>query len=191
MVMCYNLYLIVVPHMAHVTLVSHSQKYGQLTSVPSSHHCVGLPLCWNAFSENTAPHKQHWTNSVQLHLSPLCPSWDWTAHCLCCALCRTRQHFTPLWWTFAALRCRDLTGSSLAKSFFTVFWLVIISLAGGGVNCRCIVLWCYDMSWKWPVVCFSLVYVLVIPLSSVVSTNIYISRRSSEAKPLAIAIPLQ
>ena len=145
MVMCYNLYLIVVPHMAHVTLVSHSQKYGQLTSVPSSHHCVGLPLCWNAFSENTAPHQQQWTNSVQLHLPPLCPSWDRTAHCLCCALCWTRQHFTPLRWTFAALRYRDLTGSSLAMSFFTVFCLVIISLAGGGVNCRCIVLWCCDM----------------------------------------------
>ena len=30
--------------------------------------------------------------------------------------------FTPLWWTFAVLRCRDLAGSSLAKSFYCILF---------------------------------------------------------------------
>ena len=37
----------------------------RLTSVLSSPHCVGLPLCLKVFSENTTPHQQYWANSVQ------------------------------------------------------------------------------------------------------------------------------
>ena len=32
---------------------SYRQKRRRLTSVVSSHHCVGLPLCWKVFVENT------------------------------------------------------------------------------------------------------------------------------------------
>ena len=44
---------------------AHIVKKGWLTSVLSFHCCVGLPLCWKAFSENTTPHQQHWANSIQ------------------------------------------------------------------------------------------------------------------------------
>ena len=49
---------------------------GLLTSVLSFHCCVGLPLCWKTFSENTTPHQQHWANSVQKSpRQPLVHDW--------------------------------------------------------------------------------------------------------------------
>ena len=42
-----------------------SRKRRWLTSVLSFHCCVGLPLWWKAFFENTTPHQQHWANSIQ------------------------------------------------------------------------------------------------------------------------------
>ena len=58
---------------------SGNDKYsrkGRLTSVLSFHCCVGLPLCWKAFSENTTPHQQHWVNSVQKSpKQPLVHDW--------------------------------------------------------------------------------------------------------------------
>ena len=54
----------------------HIVKKRRLTSVLSFHCCVGLPLCWKAFSENTTPHQQHWANSVQKSpRQPLVHDW--------------------------------------------------------------------------------------------------------------------
>ena len=55
------------------------------------------------------------------------PSWDQTAL------------FTPLRWTFAALRCRDLTGSSLVMSFSVHSILCALGLLWAPV--------CYDIEW--------------------------------------------
>ena len=60
------------------------ENKGRLTSVQSLHSVLDFPLCWKAFLENTAPHQQHWANSVQKSPSqPLIRDWLQTLkHCV-------------------------------------------------------------------------------------------------------------
>ena len=56
-----------------------------------------------------------------LHLSAANGYHSGVKELLCWALHGIRQLFTPLRWTFAALRCSYLTGSSLAMSVVVYF----------------------------------------------------------------------
>ena len=119
----------------------------RLTSVLVCHCCVGLPLCWKAFSENTTPHQQHWANrqpssrlldnlqaafyfrlyvsfpldGISSTLPPLRPSGTGRHAASVAPFMGPDSSLTPLRWMFTALRCRDLAGSSLASSLAKSF----------------------------------------------------------------------
>ena len=66
-------------------------------------------------------------NGISSTLTPLCPSGTGWHAASVVPFVGPDSSLSPLRWTFTALRCRDLTGSSLAKSF-TVFY--------GMLNCQ-------------------------------------------------------
>ena len=74
-------------------------------------------LLWQAQQRQCCPIQQR-----ELLLCPRCTLHGTGRHCLCCKLCGTRWHFMLLWWTFAALRCRDNAWSSLANSFYCILF---------------------------------------------------------------------
>ena len=56
-------------------------------------------------------------DGISLTLPPLRPSGTGRHAASVAPFVGPDGSFAPLWWTFAALRCRDLAGSSLAMSF--------------------------------------------------------------------------
>ena len=87
----------------------------------------GLPALWQS---NTAMEAQYRGESpfvplyvsflldgISLTLPPLCPSGTRRHTASVVPFVESDSSFVPLRCIFAALRCRDLTGSSLAKSF--------------------------------------------------------------------------
>ena len=115
---CLRIYLVGKVPTARRTIVHLStlllRFYGIVANKKVTHLCTELrclPLCWKAFLENTT-HQLHSRTASRSHQDN---------HLYVIGLQPLKHSLMPLKWMFIALRCRDLTRSSLAKSF-TVFY---------------------------------------------------------------------